>query len=618
MPSNNEQPKKQTLFQKVLSFLAYKPPTNSGFILEELPNESDQRVSPEERENLDYGGSQGNLENTNDNEKGPKRPIRAKEWRRVKDIGKKQQQPWKKEKQQPKQEDQQRPKKQTQDEISVDIDVSLEILKREFSIPGNADVVIREFKINKQIKAFVIYIDGMADRNTINDFILRQLMDAELFKDYQGENVIRYINDNVLPVSQAKKLLNYQDAITQVLMGVTVLFVDGYTCCLAIESRGFEKRGIDKPSTESVVRGSQEAFTEALKTNTTQIRRIIKNKNLVNEFMSVGRENNCLVSIMYIRGIANPDIVKEIKRRIKSIKTDFIGGDGMLEQLIEDDPFGLTPQVLTTERPDRTASHLLEGKVAVIVEGTPFAMVMPITFLSLMHSPEDSFLRWQYGSALRMVRIIGLLVALLTPGMYIALVNYHQQMIPTDLVFSIAKSREAVPFPTVIEVLLMEFSFELIREAGLRMPSLIGNTLGIIGALILGQAAVGAGIVSPILIIVVALTGLGSFTIPNYSLAFAARIIRFVFIFLGSILGFFGIAAGLVAAFSISSGRRNFGVPFFTPGWPKAKSSSDLIIRYPIWKQENRPDHINPINKRRQPKISRGWIQTEPPEGQKE
>ena len=399
--------------------------------------------------------------------------------------------------------------------VSRELKKNLEIIKQEFNLPLNQDFVIREFKVMQQVDAFIAYIDGMADKTTINDYILRQLM-AEQKNDDIKEINIDYISNNLLTVNQITKENEYNQIIKQVLNGLTVLFVDGNEKCIVIESRGYEKRNITTPISENVIKGPQEAFVENLRTNLTLVRRIVRNKDLVTEMLPLGKADNLLCAVLYIEGITNPQIVKEVKRRIKSLDIDFILGNGGLEQLIEDHPLALFPQILNTERPDRTASFLLDGKVAIICDGSPLASIVPITFFHLLHTSEDTALRWQYGSFLRIIRILASFLAVFLPGLYIALILYHQEMIPTELLFSLTKARENIPFPTVLELLLMELSFELIREAGLRVPGLIGQTLGIIGAVVLGQAATSAGIVSPILIIIVAITGMGSFAIPIF------------------------------------------------------------------------------------------------------
>lgn len=500
---------------------------------------------------------------------------------------------------------------QKKDNISDDIESNLQYIKEQFNYPENKDIIIREFKIAGKHRAFIAFIDGMADKTTINNFIIRPLLKADKHVE-ELECQLDYILENVLETNQAEKAESYDNIIYGILMGDTALYVDGCNFYIVSETKGYEKRGIETPQTEGVVKGSQEAFNENLRTNITLLRKIIKNNNFTTEFVKVGVRNRNLISISYIKGLINPAIVTEVKRRLNGIDTDFIMGSGMLEQFIEDSPMSLIPTLLSTERPDRAAAHIVEGKVAVIADGTPFAIIAPITLDELFHSPEDMSLRWQYGTFIRLVRVAAIFIAALLPGLYIAVTNFHQEMIPTELLIAIAIARENVPFPTILEVLLMEASFELIREAGIRVPGIIGNTIGIIGALIIGQAAVQANLVSPILIIVIAVTGLGNFAIPDFSLAFGLRIIRILFTFAGIFLGFYGILLALVALLVLLVDMKSFGVPYLSGLTPKTHKSFNTIIRYPIWKQEFRPDSINPLDTRKQPPVSRRWVREEP------
>jgi len=483
---------------------------------------------------------------------------------------------------------------------------NLDRIKRDLHYPENQDVVIRQFKVLQQNDAFILYIDGMADNNIINDYILRQLMDGKGGADMQNDTV-NYVKNNLLAANQVTMINVYRDIIKQVMNGLTALFIDGCEECFLVETRGFEKRSVSQPLTESVIKGPQEAFIENLRTNVTLVRRIVRNKDLITEMLPAGKVNNTTCAILYIKGITNPKVVEEVKKRINSIDMDFVTSDGVIDQLIEDHPFAILPQILSTERPDRTASFLMEGKVAIICDGTPSASIVPTTFFNLLYTSEDYTLRWQYGTFIRFIRIIAAVLALFLPGLYIALTLYHQEMIPTELLLSIIKTREIVPFPALLEILIMEISFELIREAGIRVPGVIGQTLGIIGAVILGQAAVTAGLVSPILIIIVAITGLGSFTVPNFSMAFAIRILRFVFIILGSVAGFYGIAAGLLVVLGMACSMKSFGVPYLSPVAPKTGFNPDIVVRAPIWRHSVRPDFLNPSHRKRAGAAIRGW-----------
>lgn len=491
--------------------------------------------------------------------------------------------------------------------ISSSLSENIKYLKNKFHVPKNKDAIIREFNIAHKLPACVVFIDGMVEESIIIQFTLPQLMDVNPFCGFKGGCPLDFIERNVLPVHQIERMENFKEIIEKILAGLTAIFIDGCDECIIMESRGFEKRSVGVPATETVVQGSQEGFTENIRTNITLVRRIIKSENLITEFMLVSKKNNTTAALLYIEGLTNHRIIKEVKRRIESLDVDYLSGSGMLAQLIEDKAIMPFPQLVSTERPDRVASFLMDGKVVLICEGTPFALAVPITFFDLFHTSEESNLKWQYGSFIRFVRLLGLLLAVLLPGMYTALILFHQEMIPTSLLSSIIVSRAAVPFPTIIEILLMEFSFELIREGGIRVPGVTGNTLGIIGALILGQAAVEAGLVSPILIIIVAVSGLGSFAIPNYSLSLGIRMIRFLLIGFGYVGGFYGISAGVTVLFAFALSMKSFGVPFFSPYAPVTKHNRDLVTRRPIQNQTYRPDFLDPMKEKKTGRMPQGW-----------
>lgn len=499
-------------------------------------------------------------------------------------------------------------------EISKTLSVNLEYMKKAYSIPKNGDMILREFDIvvkDKVIPAFMLFYDGMVDRKVINDDILQPLMLLSNL-DIKGDdkNISKYIRSHILPHNQLKEAKEYREVIDEINFGGCGIFVDGINTAFVADVKGWEHRNVSRPNTELVIRGPQEGFTEVIRVNTALIRKIIKDEDLIVENIEIGRRSKTLCALLYIKDIANDSLVEEMRRRLNNIKVDYIVDSGELEQFIEDSGFLPTPQVLSTERPDRVATLLAEGKVAVIMNGSPFALVAPTTLPELVQSAEDSYIRFPYANLLRAVRILGILLSLLLPGIYIAITNYHQEMIPTDLLLAIEASREKVPFPSIVEILIMEISFELIREAGIRIPGPIGPTLGIIGALILGQAAVAASIISPILIIIVAVTGIGSFAVPNFSLGLAFRLLRFAYIFLGAMAGFLGITVGLFIQGLFSAGSKSFGVPLTVPFAPKASNTMvNELSRAPIWEQETRADYLNAKDEKKQPKISRKWAQ---------
>lgn len=496
------------------------------------------------------------------------------------------------------------------DAIRAALSQNKKILSELYGLPDNKDIVIREFVIgaDTEINCFAVFIDGLTDK-AIQDLLFQALMlfsEKPLPKDKSG--LVYLVREHLLPGNQVAVKNLYSDVLTAVNMGDTAIFLEGSTKVLLVETKGWEHRGVERPQSEQIVRGPQEAFSETLRANTALIRKIIKNEQLTTEMSVLGERTKTTVAIMYLRDLANPDLVAEVKRRLKSIKTDYIAESGILAQFIEDNPYNLKPTILATERPDRVASKLIEGRVAIIVDGSPFVLVVPTTLYEQLHTGEESYLRWQYGTYLRYLRALAFLVSLLAPGLYLSLVLFHHEMIPTELLLAIAGNRERVPFPSLMEVLLMEISFELIREAGIRLPGVIGGTIGIVGALILGQAAVEANIVSPILVVLVAITGLASFAIPDYSLSFSLRIYRFVYIALGVTMGFFGIAVGLFTQMVLTASLKSFGVPYLSPVGPRTVGGVDVVYRKPVFFHEKRPDYINPQDITRQPQVSRGWI----------
>jgi spore germination protein KA len=512
--------------------------------------------------------------------------------------------------------------------ISPGLTENKKIIAELFSVPENSDLVIKEFEIqsNPSLKAMAVFMDGLVDKAVLQYAVFEPLMlhgdhqsnrpDSLSSNDGNTISVIDNILQKLLLVNQTKKKDTYGAVINAIIVGETALFIENASETIILETKGWKDRTIEQPLNEKTIRGPHEAFNENYRENIGLIRKTLPNHNLINDTIYFGSEQKGFCAVLYLKNITNPSLVTEVKRRLSSIKTDYMPDSG-LEQYIEDHPYLILPQTRVTERPDIVVSSLLEGRVAIIAGNSPNAIIVPATFWSFLHAPDDIYFRFPFGTFLRVIRMLAMLFTLLLPGLYIAITNFHQEMIPTDLLFAIAGAREKVPFPTIIEVLLMEFSFELIREAGIKIPGLIGPTLGIIGALILGQAAVAANIVSPILIIVVAITGIGSFAIPDYSMAFSFRLIRFLYIVAAAILGLYGIALTAFINLALMCHMKSFGVPYLAPLTPRSKGGIKSFVRYPIWEQETAPDETNPIKRKRQPRISRGWTNKEP-EGRKE
>lgn len=497
-------------------------------------------------------------------------------------------------------------------ELSFSIEENEKIIKELYYVEINKDIVIRHFIIPgvKPVKAMLVFMDGMIDKELINLAVLQPLMLLDKEKQaLQGDsdNLLKQLISLFLPSNQTQEVDNFGKVSAGLNTGDTALFLDGVNQAVLIETKGYEHRSVGKPDIEQSVRGSQVAFSEALRVNTGLIRTMMPSNDLVTEIFEIGERIPTKCAIMYLKSVANPKLIGEIKRRVLNIKTDYISDMGVLEQFIEDHPSIALPQMLSTERPDRTVAALSEGRVALLLNGTPFAHVVPVTFFTFFHSAEDFSLKVPIGSVSRLLRLIGTLLAVILPAVYLSIVYFHPEALPTEMILAIAGARERVPFPSVGELLLMEFAFELIREAGLRIPGLLGSTIGIVGAIILGQAAVSANLVSPVTVVVIALTGLASFTIPDYRLAAAGRLLRFIFIALAYMLGLVGVALGLLMVTAILTNMKSFGVPYMTPIAPKTMAGLDVIIRGPVFRQEMRPDGLNAQDNRRQPHISRQW-----------
>ena len=511
------------------------------------------------------------------------------------------------------------------------LSVNLDFLKVKYNTLINSDIVVREFTLtarNRQYGAFLIYIDGMVDTKIINDFVLEPLMLRNKANSYDGNetrvvseaisnnitvrkvkkfDLVDYIYNSLVPQNAVKKKKSFNDILPDINMGNCLLFVDTIDTAFSIDAKGFKQRGVDSPKNETVIRGAQEAFTEAIRTNTSMIRRFVNNENLVIESLSVGKVTKTKCAVCYMKDIANDDLVAEVKYRLNNLDIDTIISSGQLEQLIEDNSKCSLPQMLSTERPDKAANHILSGRVVVIVNGSPYVLIMPCVFVDFLSSAEDPNLKFQYANLLKFVRLVAFFITLLLPGLYVAITNFHQEIIPTELLFAIVASRESVPFPIIVEILAMEISFELIREASLRVPSPIGTTIGIIGALILGQAAVEASIVSPILIIIIAITGITSFAIPDFYLSFHLRIARFLYIIAGFLAGFLGIGIVLFGHLILLCSLKSFGVSYLAPYIPATSKNNKAYFMPPFWNREKRPDFLNSKRPKKQDRVSMKW-----------
>lgn len=431
------------------------------------------------------------------------------------------------------------------------------------------------------------FIEGLADRQVIEHDLLRSLLDNTVRRQGAGlplETAMRTLQERTLCVGEVQEAKDLDAAINAVLEGNTVIFGEGWPAAICACTKGWEKRAIAEPDTEKVIRGPRDGFTEDLRTNTSLIRRRLKSPNLQLETFNLGRTTRTRVTLVYLKNIAHPQVIAEIRRRLVGIEIDGVLESGYVEEFLEDSPFSFFPQIGKTERPDTVAAALLEGRVAVLTDGTPFALILPVNLNFFMQVPEDYYERWLSVIGIRFFRYLGAFLATFLPSLYVALTTYHQEFIPTQLAVAIAGQREQVPYPAFIEALFMQVIFEIMIEAGLRLPRAIGQAVSIVGTLVVGEAAIRAGMVSAAMVIVIATTALASFTLPSYSVYLTVRMLRLPMIFLAGSLGLFGIFAGLLAVLIHLVSLRSVGVPYLEPLSPLILSEhKDLLLRVPWW-----------------------------------
>lgn len=466
------------------------------------------------------------------------------------------------------------------------------------------DMVYREFVMKElNCTAAIVYINELTDTKLVNESIMPSLMNIKENhnSDLTHEDIICKVQKYYLQFAHTENISTMGQAVESLLNGNTVFLADGTTGALRMETPGFKVRGITEPSIEKNIRGPKEGFTENIYTNASLIRRRIKSSRLKFEEYSIGELTQTKVFISYIENAADPHMLQELRKRIEAIDVDSILESGYIEELIEDTSFTIFPQIQHTERPDKAASAILEGRAAVLVDGTPFVLLAPSTLIQFFQSCDDYYERYPAAIAIRFIRYIFSMLALFLPGLYVAIILYHKEMIPTPLLISIVGSAHRVPFPMFVEVLIMEITFEALREAGIRLPGPANQTVGIVGVLVIGDSAVRAGVVSPIMVIIVALTAIASFGVPSYDIGYTIRILRFIILVLGSILGLYGIMLGILILLIHLVSLRSFEVEYFSPIAPlNLKDLKDTLIRVPWWFMDERPGSTAYNNKKRQ------------------
>lgn len=456
-----------------------------------------------------------------------------------------------------------------------------------------SDIKMREMMLGKKknVRCFLAYIEVAVSNILMETTALGRLL--SYLEQAPGEEIIEILDKNALGIADVTPFETMEEAAQGMLTGDAILFVDGYPKALKISDKGYPNMGVTEADSEKVIRGSNEGFADSIKVNTALIRKRVRSTKVKVKEMRPGVRSHTNVNLVYMEDLAYPEIIAEVEKRLNRYEIDGVLDSGVIEQLAEEKWYSPFPQFQTTQRPDRAAMAILEGRVVVLSDNSPVALILPTDYNSFIKTSDDYYNRWEVATFGRILRYIASFFAMTFPGLYLAVTNFHTQVLPTTLLLSFQAAREGVPFPAVFEVLLMEISFELLREAGVRLPGAMGNTIGIVGGLIIGQAAVEANLVSPIVVIIVAFTALCSFAIPNEEFAFSFRILKFAFIAVCAWLGYFGFLISLLMVLIHLSHLTSFGIPylmpFVGPELTGYEDQRDFLWRFPLRKITKRP-----------------------------
>ncbi|MDQ0873931.1 spore germination protein KA [Paenibacillus sp. V4I3] len=491
--------------------------------------------------------------------------------------------------------------------LEESLDLNFDKVKKAF---GNSnDIITQTIQLNEAdpIQIGVIYINGLISPSSI------QTMLSENLKVDSSEFPFNALRNSMSILGQVREITDFETLYQSILSGLTVILMNGYVQGLAANTQGGEYRSVEEPTTQSVVRGPREGFTELISTNTSLIRRKIKDPNLWMESMTIGRVSKTEVAIMYLNGIVNEKLVEEARIRLGRIDIDAVFESGNIEELIQDETFTPFPTLYNTERPDVIAAGIMEGRIAILVDGTPFVLMAPALFTQFYQSAEDYYQRADFATLLRLLRYVCFFISLLAPSLYIAITTFHQELLPASLLISLAAQREGIPFPAFIEAVVMEITFEILREAGVRLPKTVGQAVSIVGALVIGQAAVEAGLVSPAMVIIVAITAISNFVIPSFNMGITIRILRFLLMLIAASFGLFGVTVGLIAIVLHLCSLRSFGIPYMSPMAPFILADQkDTIFRFPQWALYARPRLISQKNNIRENNASSNKPETKP------
>ena len=493
------------------------------------------------------------------------------------------------------------------DEISFsgNLKKNRKLIEKEFK--DTDDIVFREItlsdKNDNEIEAVLIFIDSLVNDSIINDNVINPLMlgqrEAEI--EFEKENIDKLICNKIINVQEINRINNVEEALNQIVIGKSLLLIDNLNYIISISTEGWKERSVSNPNVERTVRGPQDAFMENIDVNLGLIRRKIKSKDLKVTSLTKGKYSCSNIKILYLDGVADENIVKEVKKRVESINTGQVNGCKHVGELIEDNPLSLFTTFYETERPDVIAAGIQEGRVAIITDGCPTGILVPKLFVENFISPEDYYFRFWFTFGLRMMRFLAYVLSTILPALYVAIVSFHQELLPMTLVRTVYSAREGVPLPITIELLLFGLFFEIIKEAGATVPQNLSTSITIVGTLIIGQAAITAGFMSADSVIIGAITGITIFLLPVIEFDHALFYFRIFYIISAGIAGFYGIS--LVSIFMLVhlASLRSFGVPYLSPIAPlQLQDLRDILIRVPYIFMNTRPESLETENKIRQ------------------
>lgn len=468
---------------------------------------------------------------------------------------------------------------------------------------GCADFESRELSCGGEngVKVFLCFLDGVVNSTVVSEDVIRPLTNPLRFGDVtKAAQCVGLIMDGGIYCRAVRHRRTTDEVVTDIVQGSCALIFDSLESAVTFEVRSALGRSVEAPTLEKSVKGSKESFVETLRSNTALVRRKLRLPELKFIQTTVGRKSGTVVAVAYIDGVASPSTLEQILAKLDSIDIDGALSSGNIEEYISPNPSSLFPQIHFTERPDRFAMNLLEGRVGLLVDGLPIGFMLPATFIHFLKVPEDNAQHFIVASGLRLLRYLALILAVILPAVFVAVAMYHQEMIPTKLLLSMIENKQQVPFPVAVEVIGMLISFELLQEAGLRLPAPVGETVSIIGALIVGQSAVEARVISPIVVIVVAFAGIAGYTMPNQDLSAAVRVSRFGLTVAAIAAGMFGVAAGITLLIWHLCSLEGFGVAYMSPMSQGRNSSWKTALRIPLRHNKLRDPELNPPDRRRQ------------------